>query len=227
MAIQILPSSPALIKPPKPKSKKEQFAEAFSNIAQEASQFALGQQQLAAQSKAEREKEEFTSQLRGKRDLDLETLKGQNKLILENDRWTGKKLLEDIKKVHNSASENQIKETGQKAFDIAANTLKKGNLGIGSGIYSAFGGETARDTGEFQTALGGLEAMLVDMVSRGTLSNARFQYITQDLLPKPTDSQNTIKGKLTSLASILNLDPSALTGMTGESKRPSLESFFR
>lgn len=120
----------------------------------------------------------------------------------------------------------EVKNTAQNAFNSAASLLKKGNLGLGSGVKSKlFGGETARDVGQFQSALGGIEAMLVDMVSRGSLSDARFKYITETLLPKTSDRDETIKGKLTGLAQILGLDPSELNGeKKGEKK--SLEDIF-
>ena len=112
----------------------------------------------------------------------------------------------------------RIKDTAQRSFNTMASLLKEGRLGMGSGVKSTlFGGQTAEDSGQFQSAAGGLEAILVDMVSRGTLSNARFKYITETLLPKPTDREKEIKGKMKALAEMLDLDPSELTG-SGKSK---------
>jgi hypothetical protein len=108
------------------------------------------------------------------------------------------------------AAENKV---GQESFNRMSELLRKGNLGLGSELKGkAFGGETAEDVGEFSSLSGALESMLVDRVSRGTLSNARFKYITETLLPKPTDRQATIKGKMKALARELNLDPSVLLG---------------
>lgn len=107
----------------------------------------------------------------------------------------------------------QAEETkvGQDAFNRMAELLRKGNLGLGSELKGkALGGETAEDVGEFASLSGALESMLVDRVSRGTLSNARFKYITETLLPKPTDRQATIKGKMKALARELNLSPDVL-----------------
>src|ERR1700690_2744777 len=109
-------------------------------------------------------------------------------------------------------------KVGQDSFNRMAQLLKRGNIGLGSGVKgSVLGGKTAEEVGEFNSLTGALEAMLVDRVSRGTLSNARFKYITESLLPKATDRQSTIKGKLKALAKTLGLDPGALTGKEGAS----------
>ncbi|MCF1193333.1 hypothetical protein LRR18_17220, partial [Mangrovimonas sp. AS39] len=65
--------------------------------------------------------------------------------------------------------------------------------------------------------------------------NARFEYITQTLLPKPTDTQDEIKGKMKGLALVLDLDPSGIgggilqnkpsSGSVGSNQRPPLSSF--
>jgi hypothetical protein len=102
-------------------------------------------------------------------------------------------------------------ETAQRSFNSMAKLLKKGNLGLGSGILSsAIGGDRAKDVAQFTSATGGLEALLVDMVSRGTLSNARFKYITETLLPKPGDRDKEIEGKMIALADLLGLDSTEL-----------------
>jgi hypothetical protein len=136
----------------------------------------------------------------------------------------------EAKEQKEHAEMERVKETGQKSFNGIVKLLKKGNIGRGSNILSYFGGETARDTGEFQSLSGGLESMLVDMVSRGALSNSRFEYITQTLLPKPTDSQAEIEGKLSGLAQILGLDTSELEGGPKKSEKgngkKSLEDIF-
>jgi hypothetical protein len=136
-----------------------------------------------------------------------------SKQSLLEQEYRYKSKLEGEKNETANQEKNQVRKTGQIAFDTLVNLLKKGNIGKGSGVYgSLFGGETSKDTGQFSSATGGLEAMLVDMVNRGTLSDSRFQYITETLLPKPTDRQKEIEGKLIALADILDLDPSVLTG---------------
>jgi hypothetical protein len=123
----------------------------------------------------------------------------------------------------------ETQEVGQKAFNGMVKLLKRGNLGRGSGVMSLLGGKTAKESGEFTSLSGGLEAMLVDKVSRGTLSNTRFDYIKNNLLPVSTDSDAVIEGKLTGLAEILGLDASELTGnkASGKGNKPPLTSFLR
>lgn len=113
----------------------------------------------------------------------------------------------------------QEKELGQRSFDQMANLLNSGRLGLGSKAKGALiGGKTAESVGEFESLSGALESMLVDRVSRGTLSNARFKYITEILLPKPNDRQATIRGKMKALARELDLDPGALLKKSSEEK---------
>lgn len=103
--------------------------------------------------------------------------------------------------------EVQSKEIGQESLSRMSELLEEGNIGFGSKLKAkAFGGKTAEDVGEFESLSGALEALLVDKVSRGTLSNARFKYITETLLPKPNDRAATIKGKLKALSKELDLE---------------------
>lgn len=114
------------------------------------------------------------------------------------------------KQLGKQQEEQQIKNVAQNSFNTMATLLKKNNLGRGSWIKSLAGGKTAEDVGAFQSASGGLEAILVDMVNRGTLSNSRFKYITETLLPQYDDTDAKIKGKMKSLGAMLGLDISAL-----------------
>lgn len=105
------------------------------------------------------------------------------------------------------SKEAESKNTAQESLNRMHEILQEGKLGLGSKVRSkAFGGKTAEDVGEFESLSGALEALLVDKVSRGTLSNSRFKYITETLLPKPNDRQATIKGKLKALTKELNLN---------------------
>lgn len=117
----------------------------------------------------------------------------------------------------------------QKAFDRLGSLVKKDNVGLGSGVQgTVFGGETAKDVAEFKSLTGALESHLVEMVNRGTLSNTRFKYITETLLPQPTDRQAEIRGKLEGLALILDLDPWVLTGKPKRSNEPkSLQDIWK
>lgn len=112
------------------------------------------------------------------------------------------------------AEKEHSQQIAQDSFNRMAEILKEGKLGRTSGLRSYLGGKTAEHSGEFTSLTGALEALLVDQVSRGTLSNTRFEYITKTLLPKPTDSEAEIKGKMKGIAGLLGLDASSL-----ESKR--------
>lgn len=122
----------------------------------------------------------------------------------------------------NTQKSAEEKKVGQDAFNRMAELLQQGNLGMGSEtLGKVFGGKTAEDVGEFSSLTGALEAMLVDRVSRGTLSNSRFKYITETLLPKATDRQATIKGKLKALSRELGLDATVLSKKGGAERRGS------
>ena len=124
----------------------------------------------------------------------------------------------ELKAEREELEHGEIKDRAQKSFNQMAKLMKKGNLGLGSGAKSAIiGGEIAKDVGKFTALSGALEAMLVDMVSRGTLSNTRFEYITKNLLPTASDRDKVIEGKLEGLAEILGLDASEL-GIKGKTK---------
>ncbi len=100
----------------------------------------------------------------------------------------------------------------QEPFNKLVDLLEKGNVGRGSGAHpgALLGGETAEDIGEFESLTGALEGALVKEVNKGALSNTRFKYITDTLLPKSGDTQATIRGKLKGLAATLGLDASRL-----------------
>ncbi len=122
-------------------------------------------------------------------------------------------------KVENKKTEKQQEqENSQQVSQNAYNDLVAliPEVGFGSEFLSTFGGEKARSVGEFQALLGALESILKDKVSKGTLSNARFNYIKNDLLPKANDTQEKIKGKLRGLATTIGLDVSALDKLEGK-----------
>ena len=96
----------------------------------------------------------------------------------------------------------------QKAFDNLVKLVP--DAGRGTEALAIFGKKNARTAGEFTSLTGALESLLVEKVNRGTLSNTRFKYITETLLPKVSDTQAEIKGKLSGLATILELDPKSL-----------------
>lgn len=135
------------------------------------------------------------------------------------------------KQAQKEAEEKVEQETTQRAFDELVGLIPKvGRMGV-PGSY--LGGDTAKSFAQFTSLTGALESFLVDKVSRGALSKSRFDYITKTLLPQPSDTQAEIEGKLQGLATMLNLDASALTGeqkpqgQSTQGSRPSLSSFER
>ena len=113
----------------------------------------------------------------------------------------------------------QQQQVSQDSFNRMSELLNEGKLGLGSKLKSKIlGGKTAESVGEFESLGGALEALLVDKVSRGALSNSRFKYITETLLPKPNDREAVIRGKMKALARELDLDASVLQGSSKQEK---------
>ncbi len=128
--------------------------------------------------------------------------------------------------------EQESKNVTQNAYNELVSLIPE----VGTLNYPAskVGGKTAKAYAKFTTLTGAIEANLVEKVNRGALSNVRFNYIKNDLLPQPSDTQAEIEGKLEGLAINLGLDPGALTGgkkteapAQGENKRPPLTAFER
>lgn len=203
----------------------ERFGKAFSNLGQAAS---VEVPELLMQKQEDKRLGELIGQdISSIIDPNLRKMIVQNQL--ENQSLTNQF---GSKQLANQIENEQSKMSGQKAFNDLASILKSGSVGVGSGWKAKlFGGEQAQDFGRFQSALGGLESMLVHLVNKGSMSDSRFKYITENLLPKPTDREDIIKGKLQGLADILGLDASSLgisKSISKEGKeRRSLESFAR
>ncbi len=154
---------------------------------------------------------------------DAESAEKKFQLEMQKDQF--KQNAENKKNQDIKNTEQEEQQTTQNAFNRMVDLIPK--VGKASTWKNVFGSESF---GEFSSLTGALEALLVDKVNKGTLSDTRFRYITETLLPKPHDSQAEIKGKLKGLASILNLDPSALekTGKKSkkQSEKQSLDEIF-
>lgn len=98
----------------------------------------------------------------------------------------------------------ESKKTTLSALDRLNELVDTGSIGPYA-TYS-LSGATREDAAEFDTLTGQIESQLVDMVSRGTLSNTRFKYITETLLPKSSDTPARAKGKLKALKTMLASD---------------------
>ncbi len=129
------------------------------------------------------------------------------------------------KKTDVETKEKESQQVTQTAYDAMAELVPHvGRSGI---VQSYFGGDTAKAFAKFTSLNGALEAELVDKVSRGTLSNSRFQYIIKNLLPTPSDSQAEIKGKLEAMAIMLKLDPSSLGIKPSQQKKDPHEGMVQ
>ena len=215
--------------------KKPSFGEKFSRAV--GTGLEMGNQFMKEQ-QSEKLKEEKNKQLQQLTGMDLSSLPPEmqqkafehamqkqlqeQKYGFESEK-TARKLREE------QAEKDESHQITQDAFNRLVDLYP--SLGRGSDILGMFGGKTAEKSGEFTSLTGALESHLVEMVNKGTLSNTRFKYITETLLPKPTDTRDTIKGKLKGLAQILNLDIGKLGGKSGsiggtnKQERPPLSSF--
>lgn len=126
----------------------------------------------------------------------------------------GKSLETSKKDAVSKQKETDIKNTAQKSLNGIAKLVKE--VGVGTDFWSMAGGKTSKAKGKFSALTGGIESMLVDMVSRGTLSDSRFKYITETLMPKPTDTQQEIIGKLEGLSDVLGLDKSEIENLVSQ-----------
>ena len=201
--------------------------------------------EIANLKKSQEEAKELAAKTKDKNDsltlLDSAKIPHEEKKVLREKIDNGEASFAAIKEVLKPNKEDIKNKEEEKAHNLTQNAFNEiaalvpdvGRSGI---VTSKFGGDTAKAFAKFTTLTGALEALLVEQVNRGALSNVRFSYIKNDLLPTPSDTQAEITGKLEGLATILNLDPSVLTGekgkkeaqpAQGESKRPPLTSFER
>lgn len=190
--------------------KKEEMQEQTTNLKKDLAD-------LKAKSEAEKELNDSLTL------IDASDIGQDEKEALRNRVKEGKASFEAIKEVLKPNKERIKKEEEEKSKDVTQNAFnelaalipKVGRTGI---LTSKLGGDTAKAYANFTSLTGALEALLVEKVNRGALSNKRFEYITETLLPKPYDTQAEIEGKLSGLASILELDPSALGAKKGSDR---------
>lgn len=119
-----------------------------------------------------------------------------------------KKATTQTKEQIKEQEEQKEKDRTQLAFDNLVGLIPK--VGLSNAPFSVLGGKTSEDFAAFSTLTGALESYMTDLVSRGRLTDVRFKYIVNELLPKPGDTQAKIKGNLKSIATMIGLDPGAL-----------------
>ena len=206
--LQALPQKPSV---------GDQFAQAFMNVGQAGSQAMMDYYQQQEQEAKDTKTRDLLGKLTG---MDPEMFKGLSpderrdflkQAYSQQSQMDIEKLKGEYNKSKPSKEELAEKETqdsvvrAKDTIGALEEIIERGKVGGGSTWKALLPGatDTQFDIGEFQSTVGALEASLVDMVSRGTLSNTRFEYITENLLPRPDDRVATIKGKLEGLRRIL------------------------
>jgi len=107
--------------------------------------------------------------------------------------------------------ESKSLESSQRVFDIASKMLKKNVPGIGISPLTKVGASRkgVQNRATFDTLRSKFEAALLPMVNKGTLAKERFNFLLS-LVPKASESQRSIAGKLFALGKELGLDTSEL-----------------
>lgn len=148
------------------------------------------------------ERRDFISQAHKQRGAEaIERLRGEGRQELQELKGNQPSNKDDLKLQERQAAINRSQSTINTLLDL----VDRGNVGAQAYAqsYLPWANEAKESIGEFDSLIGGLESSLVEMVNKGTLSDARFKYITETLLPKSSDTVSTIKGKLKGLQEIL------------------------
>jgi hypothetical protein len=105
-------------------------------------------------------------------------------------------------------SEYQTKMGAQDAFEDMVGLIDK----VGYSLLSDpnYSPTKKRERGQFEASKGSLIGIIKDKVNKGVLSNQKFNYIKNELLPSHKDSQEVKIGKLKAVAKELDLDASNL-----------------
>lgn len=133
--------------------------------------------------------------------------------------------------------EEKIAEEKQKLQDTFSRMVelaRSPNIGIRTTPQQFLGGKAQEEQSEFTSLKAELVGALREMVNRGALTNQKFKYITEKLLPEHNDRQAKIRGKLKGIAQVLGVDPEEVglsldfkEGSKGQTERLSLEEIFK
>lgn len=119
----------------------------------------------------------------------------------------------------------------QEVFNEMAGMVAGDEAGIGVSplTFAGFDRSGVENRNKFNSMRSRMESILVPMVNKGNLSNTRFNFIMEQI-PKASDSQRSIVGKLQGLSKALQdtgikIDTSALADIPFESE--SLDKEFK
>lgn len=100
----------------------------------------------------------------------------------------------------NKGQDQGSKEGMQASLDRMLELSKSKNIGIRTNPKQFFSDKAVGEQAEFESSKAGLIAALRDKVNKGVLSNQKFDYIVNHLLPTHNERQAAIRGKLKSIA---------------------------
>lgn len=182
----------------------------------------------------------FGLAMQGLNQQQLEGKKNSNNQENQNRLFNHQKEIESLKQQGktNKQEENPVAllQSGLSAIDRMRNLREKGNLGRGSSVLGFFGGETAKDRGEYET----LGNSLIQYASNIPIRNRQeFEKLAGHLSdPSTTDSeaegilnalQNIIKGSMSQYEQpeSFEKESSEFSKPKENKNRPPLSSFHR
>lgn len=130
---------------------------------------------------------------------------------------------EALTKLDLGNKKQDIQKTYDKLIELAPNVGFAKSLPIpGTGSYGLPGGIFSSDyresAAEFNTLQGRIVGAMRELEQKGRLTERQFNYIVDNQLPNPNDSQATIRGKLRAIGETLGLDMSGLEKMGTDKK---------
>jgi len=115
-------------------------------------------------------------------------------------------LLETAKVIGSRKAQKKEDLASQKETQDAFNRLWELSSQIGFSPLPPGASFNAEKRAEFESLKGSLVGALREMVNRGALTNQKFKYITEQLLPSHGDREATKKGKMKGIARVLGLE---------------------
>lgn len=143
----------------------------------------------------------------------------------------------EIKEKASREKELKLQEDKKRlasTFSRLVDLTKSPNIGIRTNPKQFLGSKAVEEQSEFTSLKAELVGSLRELVNRGALTNQKFNYIVNTLLPQHNDRQASIRGKLKGIAKILGVEPeeigidiSSIPEKNETKKKISLEEIFR